>query len=57
MGINAVLSGNLRFLNLAELLQLLGSNNSTGGSADYQQIHLRTRHRFLCQGQPGTRLK
>jgi hypothetical protein len=30
MGINAVLSGNLRFLNLAELLQLLGSNNSTG---------------------------
>ncbi len=30
MGINAVLSGNLSFLNLAELLQLLGSNNSTG---------------------------
>jgi CRP-like cAMP-binding protein len=30
MAIKAVLSGNLNFLNLAELLQLLGSNNSTG---------------------------
>ena len=30
MAINAVLSGNLSFLNLAELLQLLGSNTSTG---------------------------
>lgn len=30
MTINAVLSGNLSFLNLAELLQLLGSNASTG---------------------------
>ena len=30
MGNNAVLSGNLTFLSLAELLQLLGSNTSTG---------------------------
>jgi CRP-like cAMP-binding protein len=30
MAINVVLSGNLSFLNLAELLQLLGSNNSSG---------------------------
>ena len=30
MGIKAALSGNLSFLNLAELLQLLGSNTSTG---------------------------
>lgn len=30
MASNIVLSGNLSFLNLAELLQLLGSNNSTG---------------------------
>ncbi|MGD8243236.1 MAG: DUF4388 domain-containing protein, partial [Desulfobacterales bacterium] len=30
MANNAVLSGNLSFLNLAELLQLLGSNTSTG---------------------------
>ena len=30
MASNAVLSGNLSFLNLAELLQLLGSNTSTG---------------------------
>ena len=30
MGSNIVLSGNLSFLNLAELLQLLGSNNSNG---------------------------
>lgn len=30
MAINAVLSGNLSFLSLAELLQLLGSNTSTG---------------------------
>ncbi|MGD9251443.1 MAG: DUF4388 domain-containing protein [Desulfobacterales bacterium] len=30
MANNAVLSGNLGFLNLAELLQLLGSNTSTG---------------------------
>ncbi|MBL0714971.1 MAG: DUF4388 domain-containing protein [Desulfosarcina sp.] len=30
MAIKAVLSGNLSFLNLAELLQLLGSNTSTG---------------------------
>ena len=30
MASNAVLSGNLNFLNLAELLQLLGSNTSTG---------------------------
>lgn len=30
MAVNTVLSGNLNFLNLAELLQLLGSNNSNG---------------------------